>query len=76
MSTVEHVTVSQLEELLRSLRLPGDARVTVAFDDDDPVTEKALRRRKAEEAIKRLRGSGNGNLVAALLAEREKEALL
>ncbi len=75
MSTIEHVTLSELQELLHSLQLPPDTRLTVKFEDAQAV-QKALKRQKAIEAMKKLKGSGNGNLVAALLAEREKEALL
>ena len=75
MSTVEHVTLSELQNLLQSLQLPPETRLTVKFEDAQAV-EKALKRQKAIEAMKKLKGSGNGNLVNALLAEREKEALL
>lgn len=75
MSAIEHVTVSELQELLQSLKLPPDTRLTIQFEDGQAV-EKALKRQKAIEAMKKLKGSGNGKLVSALLAEREKEALL
>jgi hypothetical protein len=75
MSTVEHVTLSELQNLLQSLQLPPETRLTVKFEDAQAV-EKALKRQRAIEAMKKLKGSGNGNLVTALLVEREKEALL
>ncbi len=75
MSAIEHVTISELQELLQSLKLPPDTRLTIQFEDGQAV-EKALKRQKAIEAMKKLKGSGNGKLVSALLAEREKEALL
>jgi hypothetical protein len=75
MSQLEHVTLSELQDLLQSLQLPPDTRLTVKFEDAQ-AAQKALRRQKALEAMKKLKGSGNGNLVSALLAEREKEALL
>jgi hypothetical protein len=74
MSTIEHVTLSELQDLLQSLQLPPETRLTVKFEDAQAV-EKALKRQKAIEAMKKLKGSGNGNLVTALLTEREKEAL-
>lgn len=74
MSTIEHVTLSELQDLLQSLQLPPDTRLTVKFENTQAV-EKALKRQKAVEAMKQLKGSGNGNLVTALLTEREKEAL-
>ena len=75
MSTIEHVTLSELQDVLQTLQLPPDTRVTVKFEDTQAV-QKAVRRQKAIEAMQKLKGSGNGHLVAALLAEREKEALL
>jgi hypothetical protein len=74
MSTIEHVTLSELQDLLQSLQLPPDTRLTVKFEDAQAV-QKALKRQKAIEAMKKLKGSGNGNLVTALLAEQEKDAL-
>ncbi len=75
MSTFENVTLSELQNLLQSLQLPPDTRLTVEFEDAQAVL-KAVKRQKAIEAMKKLKGSGNGNLVSALLTEREKEALL
>ena len=75
MSIIEHVTVSELENLLRALDLPPDTRLTVTFEDKE-AAQKALKRQRALEAMERLKGSGNGNLVAALLSERERDALL
>jgi hypothetical protein len=74
MSTIEHVTLSELQNLLQSLQLPPDTRLTIKFENAQAV-EKALKRQKAIEAMKQLKGSGNGNLVDALLTEREKEAM-
>ncbi|MFQ5772443.1 MAG: hypothetical protein ACE5HX_18045 [bacterium] len=48
--------------------------MTVTIEDGQ-VTENALKRQKVLKAMKRLKGSGNGNLVTALLKEREKDAL-
>jgi len=75
MSAIEHVTFSELEDLLRSLQLPPDTRLTVQFEDAQAM-QKVLKRKKAIEAMKKLKGSGNGNLVTALLSEREKDTLL
>jgi len=75
MSTIEHVTLSELQDLLQSLQLPPDTRLTIKFEDARAV-QKALKRQRAIEAMKKLKGSGNGNLVNALLVEREKDALL
>jgi len=75
MSKLEHVTLSELQSLLTSLQLPPETRLTVKFEDAQAV-ESAFKRQKAKAAMQKLKGSGNGNLVDALLAEREKEALL
>jgi hypothetical protein len=75
MSAIEHVTFSELEDLLRSLQLPPDTRLTVQFEDAQAI-QKVLKRKKAIEAMNKLKGSGNGNLVTALLSERAKDTLL
>ncbi len=72
MATIEQVPLSELEKMLRTLNLPSDTRVTLKFEDNE-TAEKALRRKKALEAMKRLRGSGNGKLLETLLNEREKD---
>ena len=75
MATLEHLTFSELEKLIRTLDLPSDTRLTVTFDDEK-VTQKAVKRQKALDAMKQLKGSGNGKLVATLLTERERDSLL
>lgn len=75
MAPIERVTLSELQDLLQSLKLPPDTRLTVEFEDAQ-VVQKAFKRQKAIEAMKKLKGSGNGNLVSALLTERKKEILL
>ncbi len=72
MSMIEHVTLSELQNLLHSLQLPPETRLTVKFEDAQAV-EIALKRQKAIAAMQKLKGSGNGNLVDALLIEREEE---
>jgi hypothetical protein len=75
MATLEHLTFSELEKLIRTLKLPSDTRLTVTFDDEK-ITQKAMKRQKALDAMSRLKGSGNGKLVATLLSERERDTLL
>lgn len=75
MPAIEHVTVAELQDLLQSLKLPPNTRLTIEFEDGQAV-QKALKRQKAIEAMKELKGSGNGNLVTALLTEREKDTSL
>ena len=71
MVTVEHLTFSELEKLIHTLALPSDTRLTVTFDDQE-VTQKALKRQKALDAMARLKGSGNGRLMAALMKSRQQ----
>lgn len=74
MSTIENVTLSELQDLLQSLQLPPDTRLTIKFEDVQ-AAQKALKWQKAIDAMKKLKGSGNGKLVTALLTEREKEVI-
>lgn len=74
MSTLEHVTLSELQNFLHSLQLPPETRLTVRFENAEAI-ERAVKRQKAVAAMQKLRGSGSGNLVEVLLTEREKEAL-
>lgn len=74
MPTIEHVTLAELQDLLQSLKLPPEIRLTIKFENGQAV-QKALKRQKAIEAMKKLKGSGNGNLVAALFKEREEKEL-
>ncbi len=69
MSILESVTVSELTDLLHSLQLPPDTRIKIIVEDETAI-QTAIRRKKALEAMQKLKGSGNGNLVAALLADR------
>ncbi len=68
MPTLEHVTVLELQNLLQSL--PPETRLSVKFEEPE-ATKNALKRQKGLDAMKKLRGSGNGKLLEALLAERE-----
>jgi hypothetical protein len=36
MATLEHLTFSELEKLIRALALPPDTRLTVTFDGEEP----------------------------------------
>ncbi len=72
MSVLEHVTLSELQNFLHSFQLPPETRLTVRFEDVHAV-ESVLKRQKALAAMQKLKGSGNSNLVDALLIEREKE---
>lgn len=72
MTTLAHITLSEFQWLVRGIALPSETKVTVTFEDDQTAVAIA-RRQKAMEAMRKLRGSGNGKLVTALLHEREQE---
>jgi hypothetical protein len=72
MQTIENITLSEFQDLLNHVKLPTKTRLTVTFEDDQSAIE-ILKRKRAIEAMQKLRGSGNGNLVTALLNERDKD---
>lgn len=74
MSTLENITLSEFKALLNRVKLPAKTRLTVTFENHQSALE-ILKRKRATEAMKKLRGSGNGNLVNALLNERENDKL-
>ena len=74
MSTTINITLSELKFYLNHLSLPSETQLRIIFDDDNIAVE-ILKRKRAIDAMKKLRGSGNGNLVNALLREREKDKL-
>jgi len=75
MSTVlKHITISELQNLVLEAHLPADLRMSVDFEDK-VVAQAAIQRYRALEAMKKLKGSGNGNLVSRLLDERRKDRI-
>lgn len=74
MSTAINTTLSELQFFLNHLGLPSETRIRVIFEDNNTSVE-ILKRKMAIESMKKLRGSGNGNLLNALLREREKDKL-
>lgn len=56
------------------MKLPLETRLTITFEDDNTEIE-ILRRKKAFEAMGKLKNSGNGNLINVLLKEREEDKL-
>ncbi len=72
MTTLSSIKFSDLKDLLKSTDLPDDSRVTITFEDDR-VGEEVSRREKALSAMKKLRGTGNGGLVKALLGQRQED---
>lgn len=75
MTTLAHITLAEFQTLLRGVQLPIETRLTVTFEDER--SEMAImQQRKALEALRKLRGSGNGNLLRVLLQDREREKTL
>ncbi len=74
MSTLAHITLSEFQSLLHTVKLPSDTRLTITFEDQRSAV-KILKRKRALEAMRKLKGSGNGNLVTVLLKEREEDKL-
>ncbi|MEW6378225.1 MAG: hypothetical protein AB1611_01325 [bacterium] len=72
MAIIENMTLSELKEKLNSLQLPGDTDLVVTIEKKEE-TKKTWDKQKALEAMKKLKGSGNGRLVDALLKERNIE---
>jgi hypothetical protein len=66
MSIIEHITISELQTILKDLDLPLNTRVTISFEDTNTALE-ILRRKKAIDAMTKLKGSGTGNLYCARL---------
>ncbi|MCK4761768.1 MAG: hypothetical protein KAW12_06170 [Candidatus Aminicenantes bacterium] len=72
MPTLEKITLSEFQDLLGHVKFPAETRLTVTFEDNKSALE-ILKKKQAVAAMRRLRGSGNGKLVAALLKEREQK---
>ncbi len=70
--SLEHMTLKEFSYILDKLKLPEETRLTVIFEDRMTAI-KALKRKKAIDAMQRLKGSGNGKLVSALLRERKAD---
>lgn len=64
MTTSTHITLSEFQTLLKGIPLPERPAMAIA------------QRNKALEALHKLRGSGNGNLLRVLLEDREREKTL
>jgi hypothetical protein len=75
MTTLAHITLSEFQTLLRGVQLPVETRLTITFEDERSAMA-IVQRQKALEAMRKLRGSGNGNLLRVLLQDREREKTL
>ncbi len=72
MITLNHITLKEFEALARTNKLSSDTRLTVIVEDEQ--AEVRLRRRQqTQAALQKLRGSGNGRLMAVLLQERQTD---
>jgi len=72
MPTAINTTLSELRPFLDHLSLPSKTKLKIIFEDND--TDSEIRKRQmAIDAMGKLKGSGNGNLVDALLRERAKD---
>ena len=69
-----NVTLSELQTLINHMKLPLETRLTLTFEDENSGIE-ILRRKKAFDAMRKLKNSGNGNLINVLLKEREEDSL-
>nr|VFJ46055.1 MAG: hypothetical protein BECKFM1743A_GA0114220_100329 [Candidatus Kentron sp. FM]VFJ73059.1 MAG: hypothetical protein BECKFM1743C_GA0114222_106982 [Candidatus Kentron sp. FM]VFK06423.1 MAG: hypothetical protein BECKFM1743B_GA0114221_100175 [Candidatus Kentron sp. FM] len=72
MRTTIDTTLSELQPVLDRLSLPSETKLRITLEQNDPDWE-TRRRERAMEAMKKLRGSGNGKLLDALLEERARE---
>jgi hypothetical protein len=71
MATLAHITVSELQEFIQTKKINNKTRLTVIFENDD--TTSSVKKMIANQAIKKLKGSGNGNLVSTLLKDRIRD---
>jgi len=69
-----NVTLSELQTLINYIKLPSETRLILTFEDENSGIE-IIRRKKAFDAMQKLKNSGNGNLINALLKEREEDKL-
>ena len=71
MATLAHITVSELQEFIQTKNINNKTRLTVIFENDN--TTSSVKKMIANQAIKKLKGSGNGNLVSTLLKDRIRD---
>lgn len=75
MTTLTHITLSEFESFIQSVKLPADTQVTVTIEDERAALELA-KHQKALAAMQKLKGSGTGSLVEKLLEDRKKDQRL
>ena len=74
MPTAINTTLSELQFILSHTNLSSEARLKVTFEDEESSIE-LFKKKKAIEAMRQLKGSGNGNLIESLLKERKMDKL-
>ncbi len=72
MATAIDISLKDLQAILKSMNLPDETKVSLTLENELAAIE-IQRKRKALEAMKKLKGSGTGNLVNVLLNERAKD---
>ncbi|NJO16542.1 MAG: hypothetical protein HC877_12595 [Thioploca sp.] len=72
MIILEQVNLVELPERLLLLKLPAETRLTVTVEDSNTV-QPHWDKSTVLAAMNRLKGSGNGKLVIALLEARKRE---
>lgn len=72
MATAIDISLKDLQAILKSMNLPDETKVSLTLENELAAIE-IQRKRKALEAMKKLKGSGTGNLVNVLLNERTKD---
>ncbi len=54
------------------MELPSETRIKIIFEDNNAAT-RMLKYKRATDAMKKLKGSENGNLLDALFIERMRD---
>nr|VFK49222.1 MAG: hypothetical protein BECKTC1821E_GA0114239_11653 [Candidatus Kentron sp. TC] len=72
MQTTIDTTLSELQPVLDRLSLPSETKLRITFEENE-ADSKIWEREKVRAAIEKLQGSGNSELLNALLEERTRE---
>jgi len=72
MATAIDISLKDFQTIIKSMNLPDETKVSLTLENE-LVAIEVQRKRKALEAIKKLKGSGTGNLIKVLLKERAKD---
>jgi len=71
MTQIKNINLSELHKKLDSLHFPSDAQLSVTIEGGK--IKHKWNRRKSMDAMKKLKGSGNGKLLDALIRERQDD---